>query len=257
PRKASSSRPTVVSQGSAARFAERAALRRRLLRRRIGRWTGATAVVGGVVWALLLSPLLELDARQVEILGAEEVVDLEAIDQLVAQSAGVPLPRVDTVGLRRDVLEVRGVREAEVERLWPHGLRVSVVARVPVAAVPEGEEVVLLDAEGVQVARVAEAPDGLPTIRVPLDEPDNRTTIAVLTVLRALPEDLAEDVVGVSASSRDAVTLTLADGARVLWGSADESVLKAEVLQVLRSSDVTDDTQVFDVSAPRLPITGS
>ncbi len=87
----------------------------------------------------------------------------------VTSHAGTPLPRLDTVALRRQVLDVPGVRAASVTRSWPHGLLVTVVARDPVAAVPDSGGFALLDADGVQVGRSDTTPKGLPVVDVPLD----------------------------------------------------------------------------------------
>ncbi|WP_307793956.1 cell division protein FtsQ/DivIB [Actinotalea soli] len=250
-------RPPVVSTGSAARFAERVALRRRLTRRRV-LWSSAVLVlVAGVLGALFLSPLMALDTDEVEVRGQGTVVDADEVRAVVAAYAGTPLPRLDTVGLRRAVLDVPGVRAAEVARVWPVGLQVTVVSREPVAAVPAEEGLALLDVDGVQVGRVAEAPEGIPVVSVPLEDPDARALRAVLAVLQLLPEELAAEVVELSAESQDTVRLVLADGARVEWGSAEQTTLKATVLATLREAEVTEGVTVFDVSAPELPITSS
>lgn len=251
-------RPPVVSPGSAARFAERVALRRRLVRRKAG-WVVAVAVLlAATGWLLLISPVLALDASRIEVAGEGTVVDASVVRDVVARHDGTPLPRLDTVALRREVLDVPGVRAAEVARVWPHGVSVTVVSREPVAAVPHADGgVALLDADGVQVGRSEAAPDGLPVVDVPLDEPGARTLTAVLTVLQQLPDELAAEVVAVSARTQDTVRLTLADGAVVEWGSADQGALKARVLQTLRAAEASSGASVFDVSAPTLPITRS
>lgn len=247
-------RPTVVA-GSAERFAERAQMRRRLSRRRVWGAVGA-AVVGAVVgWLLLWSPVLALDVTEVDVEGQGSVVDPAAVLAVVQPKDGTPLPRLDTVELRRAILDVPGVRAAEVVRVWPHGLRVTVVSREPVAAVPAEEGFVLLDVEGVQVGRAGEPPVGLPVISVPVDDEDARAMTAVLTVLQQLPPELAVQVASASAGSQDTVRLVLTDGAKVEWGSADQNALKARVVQTLRNAEASRGAAVFDVSAPTTPIT--
>lgn len=250
-------RPAVVSQ-AAARFAERAAARRHVARRR---WLGAGLATGlgaAVGWLLLLSPVLALDVEEVALAGQGSVVDSGAVAAVVSPHAGTPLPRLDTVALRRELLDVPGVRAAQVERDWPHGLRITLVAREPAAAVPlDGGGVALLDVDGVQVGRADAAPAGLPVVSVPTDGGGSRALAAVLTVLRLLPPELAAEVASASAQTRDAVVLVLRDGATVEWGSAEESALKARVLQTLRSAEASRAATVFDVSAPTLPITRS
>jgi len=246
----------VVSAGSAARFAERARARRNLARRQIAGVAAGVAVLLAAGWLLLLSPVLALRADEVTVSGAGSVVAVDQVQAVVSASDGTPLPRLDTVALRDRLLDVPGVREARVTRAWPHGLVVQLVAREPVAAVPDedsGSGFALLDMDGVQVGRVDDAPEGLPVVDVPVG--DKRTLSAVLTVLEQLPADLLAQVGGVSADTQDTVTMQLRDGVRVDWGSASETPLKIAVLQALRAAPQTAGSSVIDVSAPRLPIT--
>lgn len=248
-------RPAVVSAGSAARFAERVRMRRRIRRDHALAWGGALLALVALGWVALGSPVLALhtDAVEVAVDGDAAVVDVVAVTAILTERAGTPLPRLDTVALRRAVLDVPGVRAASVSRSWPHGVVVTVVARDPVAAVPVADGVVLLDVDGVQVGRADAPPPGLPVVDVPLGEP--ATMIAVLSVLEQLPADLAAEVVAASATNPDAVHLELTDGAAVEWGSADRSSLKAAVLTTLRAG--VQGVQVYDVSAPTMPITRS
>nr|WP_297425954.1 cell division protein FtsQ/DivIB [uncultured Actinotalea sp.] len=251
-------RPAVVSTRSAERFAERVRMRRRLTRRRLVLGATALSALAAVAWALLVSPVLALDLGELRVEGEGTVVEPTAVEAVVAPYGGVPLPRLDTVGLRRQILEVPGVRAAEVTREWPHGLRVALVSREPVVAVPDADAgFALLDAEGVRVGSAPAPSDGLPVVQVPLDDPDARALAAVLTVLDQLPDDVAAQVAQVSATTRDAVVLQLADGVVVEWGSADRTALKARVLQTLRAAEASAGARVIDVSAPELPITSS
>jgi cell division protein FtsQ len=251
-------RPTVVA-GTAERFAERVEMRRRITRRRVIGGAVGVGIAGVLAWVLLWSPVLALDMAEVDLGGQGTVVDPTTVMAVVQPHDGEPLPRLDTVELRREILDVPGVRAAEVARVWPHGLRIAVVSREPVAAVPDGAGptagFVLLDVEGVQVGRAAEAPAGLPVISVPVDDEDALAMNAVLAVLQALPPELAVQVAAASADTQDTVRLVLADGAEVEWGSADRSALKARVLLTLRSAPASAGAAVFDVSAPTLPIT--
>ena len=259
PRQWSPRRAPVVSTGSAARFAERTAARRRVLRDRVLLIGSACVVVVALAWVLLASPVLALHADEITVAveGTGTTVDPDAVLAVVQDSVGTPLPRLDTVAVRRAILDVPGVRAATVTRSWPHGVGISVVARDPVAAVPTDEgDLVLVDQDGVQVGRTDVVPEGLPEISVPLDG-DTRAMTAVLVVLQQLPAELAAQVADVAASNRDAVTLTLRDGAVVEWGSADDSALKATVLATLRAAPSSAGVKVYDVSAPTLPITRS
>ncbi|MBB5474431.1 cell division protein FtsQ [Cellulomonas hominis] len=262
-------RPPVVSQGSAARFAERARARQRLAWRQILLVAGSVVVVAGLAWVLLLSPALALDREQVAVTGAGTVVAVDQVRAVVDEEAGTPLTRLDTARLRTALLDVPGVRDVVLTRDWPHGLSVALVSREPVAAVPESADVVeraedagesggagyaLVDEEGVQVGRADAPPEGLPVVEVPVGEA--RILAAALGVLHALPEALLADIGQVSAGTQDTVSFVLRDGATVEWGSAQDVSLKAAVLQALRAAPETAGSARYDVSAPTMPVVG-
>ncbi|MDR3069236.1 MAG: cell division protein FtsQ/DivIB [Cellulomonas sp.] len=96
------------------------------------------------------------------------------------------------------------------------------------------------------------APEGLPVVQVPLD--DTRALLAALTVVDALPLDQASQVATVAAPTQDTVTLTLTDGVQVLWGSAEDNALKAQVVATLRAAETLTDVTTIDVSAPQMPV---
>jgi len=259
-------RPTVRSTGSVDRFAERLEARRHLQVRKIAVTVACGAAGLGAAWLLLLSPVLALDPAQVQITGAGTVVAVTDVNAVVAKVEGIPLPRLDTIGLRDRILHVAGVRAAKVIRVWPHGLAISLVSREPVAAVPQPASTsgpssgqpagfTLLDAEGFQVGWAGAAPGGLPVISVPVDGKNAPVLTAVLTVLQALPAPLRAEVATVVATSQDTVEMDLRGGAKVSWGSASDAALKIAVLQALRAAPATAGAHEFDVSAPTLPIT--
>ena len=70
-------------------------------------------------------------------------------------------------------------------------------------------------------------------------------------VVSALPEDLGPRVDHVSVASVDQIELVLRDGRTVVWGSAEESAQKAEVLAVL----LEQQAGTYDVSVPGNPTT--
>lgn len=223
----------------------------------------AVAVVvalGALGWLLLLSPVLALEADQVQVAGTGTVVAEDQVRAVVDTEVGTPLARLDTSGLRSRLMDVPGVREATVTRSWPHGLVVELVAREPVAAVPEeeteseGTGFALVDKEGVQVGRTDAAPEGLPVVGVPVGQ--ERTLTAVLGVLEEIPADLLAQIAEVSAGTQDTVHLVLRDGAQVEWGSAHDTALKAAVLQALRQAPETAGAASYDVSAPTMPVVG-
>ena len=236
---------------SSERFAEKARLHRRLLLRKylIGAVILAAVLTGA--WLVFFSSVFSLRSGEVSVMGAGEFVNKSEVVAVLDSEVGTPLARLDLDEISQRVAQVRGVSSGIVRRDWPHGVRVSVAQRTPVAAVKSDDTYVLLDADGVRVGEVDEAPDDLALAKVPLKKGRESSLAAVLTVLDAIPPELREEITEIGADTRDTVYFALQDDVRVEWGSADDSALKVSVLSVLRQ----EDAKVYDVSAPTLPVT--
>ncbi|WP_369372033.1 cell division protein FtsQ/DivIB [Promicromonospora sp. Populi] len=252
----SGSRADVVSDQLADRLAERTAMARYRFWRRIGWGAVALACAAGLVWVTFFSPLLALDPEQVRVSGQGTTIDVEQVRTAATDQADVPLPRIDTVGLREEILAMNGVRDVEITRTWPDGLTVALTSREPVAAVPQpGDVYALMDTDGVRVGTVEDVPDGLPSIVLSLDdgEASRRAMDAALSVLGALPPELGADIRTVHAATQDDVRTTLSDGRVIRWGSGEQVELKTRVAQTLLEAEPSATT--VDVSSPELPVT--
>ncbi|WP_315584685.1 FtsQ-type POTRA domain-containing protein [Actinomyces viscosus] len=251
----------VVSTGLADRLKERQQALRRLRLRRVVTVATVVLVAVLVTWALVFSPLLGLQTQRISVVGSDGSVSDKQVRDVLASYAGDSLLRLDTGRLSAQVSDklVR-VRQAQVTRAWPRGLRVQLTMRVPVATVqgPDGYQV--LDNEAVVLDRVAEAPSGLVTIMPDsTDGASGSQTIsakqvaAVTQVVGSLtPQTLAQVTSG-SATESGQVTLTLSNGASVVWGDTQDNALKARVLATLMTSSAS----VYDVSSPHRPTTRS
>ncbi|WP_296667079.1 cell division protein FtsQ/DivIB, partial [Demequina sp.] len=240
------------------RLKERAAAQRRLSAVVWARRAGYVAAAALAAWIVLASPVLALDADQVEVTGYGTVVDPADVAATVEQFEGRSLATLATTRLSDALREIQGVRDASVERVWPRGLLVSLTSREPVAAVPDAEGgYSFLDSEATRVGRADEAPENLPVVTVPVGEDHVRVLEAALGVVNQLPAELRARVRDISATTEDTVTFQLRGGPRVEWGSAEDSPLKARVLQVLLDSGQADGVAAIDVSAPTLPTTTS
>lgn len=235
-----------------ARLAERRRALRRMRLRTMALVTVALAALAGVVYLTAFSPVLALRTEDVRIAGASEWVDTASVWEVVSARDGEPLLLLHTGELVQQVEQITGVRSATVHREWPNGLRVQITPRVPIATVAGAEGYLVLDAEAVQLDVTAAPRDDLPLIDVEVGEDSTAARLtAVVTVLSELPQDLLDEVEGVGAISVDHVEMELDDGSLVVWGSAEENELKAQVLATLRQVPAG----MYDVSAPRHPIT--
>jgi cell division protein FtsQ len=232
--------------------AQRTFARRQRSVRRRGRmpWvTGGLAVVvlAAVVWIVYFSSWLAVSA--VEVRGLD-TVSRATVLRAAAVPAGVPLARLDTGAVADRVRGIAAVADASVSRSWPDRVVVTVTERVAVVVVTGGGGYELVDATGVAFRTVQARPDGLPVAHVTGPRRDV-TVRSVVTVSAALPADLRSRVRSIEASSPDSITLELDDDVKVVWGSAEQSPRKAEVLAALMHRQA----KVYDVSAPELPVT--
>lgn len=216
------------------------------LRLRTAVLVGTLLVVGAgaTAWFSPLVSVREVTVQGAAVLPPEQVVVALGVPQ------GTPLLQVDLGEAARRVAAVPRVESAEVERLVPSGLRVSLVERTAVVFLdaPDGQH--LVDGSGVDFATEAPAA-GLPRLVVDTPGPDDPETAAALRVLTALPDVLRVQVAQVGAASTSDVELTLVDGRVVRWGDAEDSARKAAVVTAL----LTRPGRTFDVSSPDLPTT--
>jgi cell division protein FtsQ len=219
--------------------------RRRYLMRR---WVvlGVVLAVLGLGYLLLFTSVLGVGS--VEVSGAQNV-SADAVRAAAAIEPGTPMARLDTDEVAARVATLPRVFSVTVERSWPSTVEIFVTERSPVAMVTAGDGVHLVDATGLDYAVVKQAPAGLPKLALSTVHPDDPATRAAVSVLGAIPHQLATQVVEVTASTPGNVRLILADGRTIKWGSAENSERKAAVLAALLTRPGT----IYDVVTPDFP----
>lgn len=188
-----------------------------------------------------------MSARRVVVIGTEVVTRDEVLAAAKVQ-IGTPLLQINTHQVADRVAEIRRVASARVQRQYPSALRITIVERVPavVKDFPDGPH--LYDRDGVDFA-TAPPPPSLPYLDVDNPGPSDPDTKAALAVLTALRPEVAGQVGRIAAPTVASITLTLADGRQVIWGTADRIGEKAEKLAAL----LTQPGRSYDVSSPDLP----
>jgi len=202
------------------------------------------AIVAAMAWALLGSQLLVV--RSVQVVGGGRAVPAAQVLAAAHVAHGTPLIRVNTGAIARQVERLRQVQSVQVSKDWPSTVVITVTPRTPVFAVRVAGGYALVDRFGVSIRDVASQPAGLPLLNVSPAAAlgGNPAVRAAAVVLTELPPQIARKVRDVSATSSSDVSLTLANGSVVVWGSTAQAKQKAKELTVLmhrhaRSYDVS------------------
>jgi cell division protein FtsQ len=202
-------------------------------------------VITGVGLILYFTPVMS--ARSIVVNGIGAVTRDEVLDAAHVKS-GTPLLQIDTDNIADRVAAIRRVASAHVQRDYPSALMITVVERIPVVVkdLPDGPH--LFDRDGVDFA-TAPPPPALPYIDVENPGPADPATKAALAVLTALRPEVVAQVSRIAAPSVASITLTLADGRKVIWGTNERTEEKALKLAAL----LTRPGRTYDVSSPDLP----
>ncbi len=230
---------------------------RRSRRRRLTWFIGAVTllVVVGAVTGAVYSPLLALTTIRVE---GNSAVSSAQIRSAVAGQIGRPLATLDTASIKRELSRFPLIRSFVTEAVPPHTLVIKVSERTPIGTLSTASGFSVIDAAGVVLDRVKDRPAGLPIVDVKSATTTNQAFSASVSVLLSVPAELLKKIDTVSASTPDDVTLTLTGaGQTVVWGSAEDSALKARVLVALIATQDPNAAVKYDVSAPSRPVVGS
>ncbi|AOR37430.1 cell division protein FtsQ [Streptomyces fodineus] len=214
---------------------------------------GAAWVLYGSAWLRIghvsvsgtrvLTPAEVREAADVPVGSPMISVDTDAIGARLRRK----LPRIDTV---------------EVVRAWPQGIGLKVTERTPVLLVRNGGNFVEVDDEGVRFATVSQAPNGVPMLELSVSRSGSaaasnrrfgtdRLVREAVRVAGDLPAAVAQGTRGVQVRSYDDISLALADGRTVAWGSAENGRAKARALTALMKA--APGARHFDVSVPIAP----
>ena len=224
----------------------------------------ALAIIAVVL--VFFSPLLA--TQKITVRGAS-LLETTQVEQKLEPLRGVPLTRIDEKKVRELIGQDNVIRSVQVESRPPHELVVTLKERTAVAVVKQGDTYHTVDSDGVSLLESATQPDtSVPLVRFSGDDPQTSAEFhTISTALSAMPSELLAQVKEASATSTSSITLTLRDNTTVQWGTAEESELKAKVLLSLRqaiakraqeensSEAQTQKVAVYDVSAPRVPVT--
>ncbi|MGF1597394.1 MAG: cell division protein FtsQ/DivIB [Acidimicrobiales bacterium] len=155
---------TATRTRSTRRVDPRLQARRQTVARRDGlrrlRFVAAlTATATLAIVAVAVAHSSWLDIERVDVIGAERA----SPQQIVTASGiliGEPLVDVDSDEVATAVARVPWVAEASVDRVWTGSVRISIVERVGVVALPAGSRYAVVDRTGQQLEVVSDQPEG-------------------------------------------------------------------------------------------------
>jgi len=205
------------------------------------------ALVVGGVWLVFFSRYLSVQSVQVTGTGLLSADDIRAAAEVPDEQ---PLARVDVAAIERRVEALAPVADAEVLRQWPDRVLIRVTERTPIAVVDIGGRIRGMDEDGVIFRDYPRAPRTLPLVKT--SGPTGGEALhEAAQVVSALPPALSRRVEHLAVETVDQITLVLRDGRQVVWGSAEDSAAKAEVLVAL----LKEPARRYDVSVPGQPTT--
>ena len=248
--------PAARQARSAARLRRRAELEevRRFTRRSRHRrvvWAisvGTVAILLGLIAVAVWSPLLAL--REIRVVGTS-AVNPDEVSAAASSQLGTPLALLNEDQLREALAGFPLIQSYSTELLPPGTWVIHVTERAAIAVIGQQDQFVSIDPVGVTIHTFDSVPESLPLLVVPEAHAGAPAFDSAIAVLRALPDQLRAEVEEIQASTEDDVTLELRGStARVRWGSADRSAMKARVFETLRNNQGQEAAVEYDVTAP-------
>lgn len=239
-----------MSGPAAGSFVEVLEERQRNERRRFlirgGIIAGVALVLGFLLWLVMFSPVFRV--QEVVVQGNE----LVSVDEIRLAAMVVPDTRmlgIDIDAIEARVAELPAVRTVEVSRDLPDTVVIDVSERTIVFQRVEAGVFQWVDENGVIFSTSTTPVEGV--VQAVTADKESRVLSDVAEVVSQLSPEMLTQVERVQAKAVDRITLEMAEGRLVVWGSSEQSALKADVLEALLSVDAT----LYDVSAPSHPTT--
>ena len=197
----------------------------------------ALAVVLGLTWVVLLSPLTRI--KHIRVDGVAGVVE----DSARARATGLrgqPLLLTRLGGVEAAIEQDRRVAGASLERRFPN-----------IAFEKSEGQVELVDIEGVRFENVAAPPAGIAVVKPAAGEQTSDRALRVaIDVVQAMPDQLRGTVTDLQVTNAELVTFKVGETS-VVWGDADRVELKAKLVSIL----LQQNPKTIDISAPDTPVT--
>ncbi|HEX9889724.1 MAG TPA: FtsQ-type POTRA domain-containing protein [Nitriliruptorales bacterium] len=214
--------------------------------------------------AALLGTLAMIERSSLVALQEVRVVGVQRLDALVvSDTAALPIGtstlRLDLAAAEARIEALPLVAAADLRRIDPLTVQITVTERVPVVIAEVGRTRLLVDAEGVVLARgqaelaVIALPAG------PVPSPGDRVEVlpglaSAHTIHVGLPGPLRIRVARYEVIKPDEIELVLDDGRRVRFGPAQRIDEKARALGAVLEDLGDAPVALIDVRAPNAPV---
>lgn len=207
-------------------------------------------ILGSVIAASFLTPMFAV--QNIVIAGTERL----AADKLQGSLSSLKERPLTTIS-EQELAELLGgyslIETFTFQAQPPHTLKVTIRERQPILVLVRGGKNYLYDPAGVQIAE-AEDTKTYPFLVLIGDPKDNPRFDAAVETLLSLPIATYNQVFSIEVTPQLTSKLVLRESNTVvLWGDANQSLLKAEVLDSLIATGV-DDGVLIDVSSPNAPV---
>jgi cell division protein FtsQ len=125
--------------------------------RQVAAWSalglvGAAAAIAGVRFLLYSPQMLLRNAEQIDV-GGNHIVSREAVLQQFLRDRNRSIVSIPLDKRRSELEQIPWVETASVQRILPNHLRVELTERTPIAFLRNGNELALVDAQGVILDR--------------------------------------------------------------------------------------------------------
>lgn len=205
--------------------------------------------VVAIVASVVTSPLLRV--RDIVVQGTQRL-DASSIEEALQPEVGRLIAFVDQGDVASRLQSFALIQSISLTSELPSTLVVTITERSPLGVEQTDSGWMLFDAAGVPIETVADRPDGYPEFQVSAVSEDDVGFRSAVSVYQSLPEAVRTQVSIVSAHTQDDVELTLSSGVIVVWGDAEESDFKGQVLDAVLKQ--APGATKIDLSAPKLPV---
>jgi cell division septal protein FtsQ len=232
------------------RLLEKRRIVRLMLLKKLFRFFLIFAIILGLIWGVLYSPLFKITA--VEFVGLDDqtfpvYVDKSALEKISQQFSPQDSPSMLTFNkelFQEQLLNVSGIKNVDIAMEWANHKVVAVlVPREPIAVINHR----LVDIDGVELA--GEVKDKFyPNLEV--SQEAKKDTLLLYNAIRN--EKL--DIVSGKAQTRDDISFTQKSGMILIFGNTNQLTLKLAGIHKILENDIIKDKKVLDVSSPTSPV---